>query len=332
MGYKLTSIKCLGCAYAVLILSVNFTSAGLLKAIQEAAVPKDMDYKLPVEETPQNQPTQVSSLPTQAAPSVQSIVPPQVPSAAVVTPAEESNLLTNLQTSLSKLTSAIQDRADVAADRLDSKKCNAGDLLCNSGFDLGTKMQNQMSSAIIKTFGTMMSEMVNSTISSSIVDFMGKHGSNNGETMAEEHKAMVAMAANVLQTVSSRVIKAFTFFVQLAISGSLQNLLHQLMKGVNSMYNQHQKSMKDLRTAAILNSPPSKIPKPSELQGFGSLANDDPIQTLLNAGALTSLSYPGFDLMSNLKSNLFSGDTNSLVKKRVGTSILTPYGLITNKK
>lgn len=40
MAYNLLSIKCFGCAYAVLILSVHFSSAGLLKAIREAAVPK----------------------------------------------------------------------------------------------------------------------------------------------------------------------------------------------------------------------------------------------------------------------------------------------------
>ncbi|ODM95163.1 hypothetical protein Ocin01_11513 [Orchesella cincta] len=337
MGYKLTSVKCVGTAYAFLILSVNFTSAGLLQSIREAAVPKDMDYKLPVDENAQPTAVLPSTPQTVATPSASSVPAPQVPasqvpSTAVVTPAQESNLLSTLQSSLSKLSSAIQERADVAADRLDSKKCKAGDILCNSGFDLGTKVQNQMSTAIIKTFGTMMSEMVNSTISTGMGDFMAKHGSNNGETLAEEHKAMVAMAANVLQSVSSKVIKTFTFFIQLAISGTLQNLLHQLMKGVTSMYGQHQKSMSDLRTTALLNSHPSKIPKPSDLQGFGSLVNDDPIQTLLNAGALTSLSYPGFDLMSNLQSNLFSGDTNSLVKKRAATSILTPYGLITNKK
>ena len=298
-----------------------------------------MDYKIPLESADNGagQPQQSDSVTSESAP-VPVAVPVSQDKPHVATPAEESSLLTTLQSSLSKLSTSIQDRADYAAGSYASKKvCKPGDVLCQAGAGFGignTHMKTELSKAVITSFGKMMSEMVNSTISRGLGEFMAAHGSSHGETIEEEHKAMVQMAANVLQTVSSRVIKSFTFFVQMAISGAMWDLFHQLMNGVTTAYDQHQKSMNEVRGAHALNSSPDKIPKPSQPQQ----QIFDPIKTLLNAGALTALSYPssGFDLMGSLKSNLFTGDTNNLEKKGEATSnyiparVLTPYGLLPN--
>lgn len=281
-----------------------------------------MDYKIPAE-TYQIPPP----LPSTFVDKSVDPVPMSLPHSNVVTPAEESSLLTTLQNSLSKLSAAIQERGDVAASSVKKKTCKPDDFLCNSGLlNLeSTHMQGQLSKAVIKSFGTMMSDMVNTTISKSLVDFMAKHGSANGETLADEHKAMVQMAANVLQSVSSRVIKSFTFFIQMAISGAMWDLFQQVTDGVTSAYDKHQRTMSDMRAAAVINSPPEKFPKPSQPQ-----TEFDPFKILLNAGALTALSYPGFDLMGSLKNNLFTGDHNNLVKKRAASvpPVLTPFGVL----
>lgn len=288
-----------------------------------------MDYKLPAVEPETSASEQIPG--TVTAPSeptqdtVANVSSPQANS-GVVTPAQESNLLANLQTSISKLSSSIQERADVASSFSEQKVCKPGDFLCLSGLSGGSnQMKNEFSKAVVKSFGTMMSDMVNKTISRGLVDFMAKHGSAHGETLGEEHKAMIQMASGALQTVSTRVIKSFTFFTQMAISGAMKDLLHNLIDGVTSAYMQHQKGMTELRSAAVLSGPPENIPKPSQLQ-----MEFDPVKTLLQAGALTSLSYPnpGFDLMSSLKSNLFTGDHNSLVRKSGTSPVLTPFGVI----
>lgn len=286
-----------------------------------------MDYQLPVEAetSPSVQVEATAAAPLEASANISS----SPADSAVVTPAQESNLFANLQTSLSKLSSAIQERADVASTFSEQKVCKPGDFLCLSGISSGSnQMKNEFSKAIVKSFGTMMSEMVNTTISRGLVDFMAKHGSAHGETLGEEHKAMIQMASGALQTVSARVIKSFTFFIQMAISGAMKDLLHNLMDGVTSAYMQHQKSMTELRSAAVLSGPPENIPKPSQPQ-----MEFDPVKTLLQAGALTSLSYPnsGFDLMSSLKSNLFMGDHNSLARKSGTSPVLTPFGVIHKK-
>jgi hypothetical protein len=110
-----------------------------------------------------------------------------------------------------------------------SSSCPPGDFVCLAERSIKTGVRNEMANAVVKSVATVMTEMLNSTLTRSLGDMiLSARNSEDPQKAAEARQAM-SMVTGALQTVSSKVIQGFAFFVKMSISGVMSDLFNQVM-------------------------------------------------------------------------------------------------------
>lgn len=88
---------------------------------------------------------------------------------------------------------------------------------------------SEMTNAIVKSVATLMTEMLNTTISRSLDIVQKAQGSHDAQKEAEARAAMSAVGT-ALSTVSTKVIQGVASFVKVSLSGAMWDLFGNVMK------------------------------------------------------------------------------------------------------